>query len=65
MPTKVLDTSKPAKPKKPRVKKAAVKSTRKPKRGDPWLRDTRREEAAADESGRDWLPKEKSRNWLK
>jgi hypothetical protein len=68
MPMKLLSTKAPAKPRrtkapaKPAPKVAAVKVKRS---GDPWLMDTRREEAVDERDGRNWLPKEKSRNWLK
>jgi len=69
MPTKLLNTKPPAKQlktkaaAKPAQKVAAPKVKR---GGDPWLRDTRREETTEEQrGGKNWLPKEKSRDWLR
>jgi hypothetical protein len=66
MPSKVLNT----KPTKPRKLKAPVKAAKAPptkakRSGDPWLRNDRSEVVAEERGGKNWLPKEKSRDWLK
>jgi hypothetical protein len=69
MPTKLLNTKAPAKPPKRKgpakipTKEAAAPKVK--RGGDPWLRDTRRDEVAEEPDGMNWLPREKSRNWLK
>ena len=69
MPTKLLNTKAPAKPlKRKGPAKIPTKEAAAPKvkrGGDPWLRDTRREEVDEERSGKNWLPKQKSRDWLK
>lgn len=61
MPTKLLDT-KQAKPRKVKARPVKAPAKVKPSRGgDSWLRNERQEERV----GKNWLPKEKSRDWLK
>jgi hypothetical protein len=60
MPTKVLATKTP--PKKTTTRKAVPSAPAKRRSSDPWLKADQPEER---DHGRNWLPKEKARNWLK
>ena len=61
MPDKVLDTTPKVRRKKTLRQKAAAKT--KPKPAEPRYLDERRRDDAG--CGVDWLPRDKSRNWLR